>query len=129
MTLPPWHPENLGRAPAAPAPPRPARRRHAQHLYRARLQRSGNAVRRDGARRGSASANLRHWNSAPCVARTCRFACTPSPEFAMKKAAGRRRGPRSSSSPGLWRNEEGSATHAPEFTMLEWYRPGARWPI
>ena len=25
----------------------------------------------------------------------------------------------------VWRNEEGSDTHAPEFTLLEWYRPGA----
>ena len=55
--------------------------------------------------------------------RTSRWLHT-SPEFAMKRIV---------AATGLpvfqlarvWRNGEHSAVHAPEFTMLEWYRPGA----
>ncbi|WP_336763132.1 EF-P lysine aminoacylase EpmA [Asaia sp. VD9] len=60
---------------------------------------------------------------APDGTRMTRFLHT-SPEFAMKRIV---------AATGLpvfqlarvWRNGEQSALHAPEFTMLEWYRPGA----
>lgn len=47
-----------------------------------------------------------------------------SPEFALKKllAAGETR---IFSFAHVWRNRERGALHAPEFTMLEWYRAGA----
>ena len=46
-----------------------------------------------------------------------------SPEFSMKKllSAGERR---IASLGHVWRNRERTATHHPEFTMLEWYRVG-----
>ncbi len=49
-----------------------------------------------------------------------------SPEYAMKKllVAGMAR---IFQLARVWRNEQRSATHHPEFTMLEWYRAGAGW--
>jgi lysyl-tRNA synthetase class 2 len=63
----------------------------------------------------------------PDGARTTRYLHT-SPEFAMKKllAAGEEK---IVAFAPVYRNRERGALHAPEFTMIEWYRVGARYDV
>lgn len=51
-----------------------------------------------------------------------------SPEFAMKKLLAAGEG-RILSFGHVWRNRERGPLHAPEFTMLEWYRAGADYEV
>ncbi len=47
-----------------------------------------------------------------------------SPEFAMESACSPRAAARSSKIARVFRRDEQGRHHNPEFTMLEWYRPG-----
>jgi lysyl-tRNA synthetase class 2 len=123
MTLPPWHPDSL-------AARLPFLRRRALLTQ---------ATRAFFAARGYTEVETPYAVSAPgeevhlrtfaTAYDTPRGARVPlhlhtSPEFAMKRLLVAGAGPIFQLA-RVWRNGEASARHAPEFTMLEWYRPGA----
>ncbi|HTR16841.1 MAG TPA: EF-P lysine aminoacylase EpmA [Acetobacteraceae bacterium] len=123
MPLPPWHPESL-----AARMPFLRRRTLLTRATRAFFEARGYtevetpyAVPAPGE-----EVHLRAFRTereAPDGARTSLWLHT-SPEFAMKRLLVAGAGPIFQLA-RVWRNGEGSDLHAPEFTMLEWYRPGA----
>ena len=124
MPQPSWHPESL--AARLPFLRRRARLAAAVRAFfdaRGYLEvETPYAVTDAG--RGGASVGLRHASaSAPDGGRRNLWLHT-SPEFAMKKLLVGGAGPIFQLA-RVWRNGEGSDLHAAEFTMLEWYRPGA----
>jgi lysyl-tRNA synthetase class 2 len=123
MPQPPWHPERL-----AARLPFLRRRARLAAAVRAFFDASGYlevetpyAVRTPGE-----EVHLKAFateRSAPDGAAT-RLWLHTSPEFAMKKLLAGGAG-RVFQLARVWRNGEGSDLHAAEFTMLEWYCPGA----
>jgi lysyl-tRNA synthetase class 2 len=123
MTLPIWHPESL----AARLP------------FLTRRSALTRAVRGFFERRGYTEVETPYAVPAPGEEVHLRaFATTrehpdgtleklwlnTSPEFAMKRLLAAGAGPIFQFA-RVWRNGEAGALHAPEFTMLEWYRPDA----
>jgi lysyl-tRNA synthetase class 2 len=123
VTLPPWHPESL-----AARLPFLRRRARLTAATRAFFTARGYtevetpyAVRTPGE-----EVHLRAFRTErehPDGQRETLWLHT-SPEFAMKKLLAGGAGAVFQLA-RVWRNGEGSDLHAPEFTMLEWYRPGA----
>jgi lysyl-tRNA synthetase class 2 len=123
MALPVWHPESLA----------------ARRPFLARRTLLSRAVRGFFDARGYQEVETRYAVPAPGEEVHLRAFATAreqpdgtveplwlhtSPEFAMKRLLVAGAGPIFQFA-RVWRNGEASALHAPEFTMLEWYRPGA----
>jgi elongation factor P--(R)-beta-lysine ligase len=123
MALPAWHPESL----AARAPflhRRAALTRAVRRFFDARSYtevETPYAVRAPGE-----EVHLRAFATARehPDGRNEPLWLNTSPELAMKRLLVGGVGPIFQFA-RVWRNGEGSALHAAEFTMLEWYRPGA----